>query len=483
MGRAREGHVLVVLVGTILFVSSVSAIAQSVASDPNLPQGKGLVVLAPNPLGATAVAYAYQAGDIPTALAVPFGGQIHGMVYLGFNAEGTWMYEQDAVYILKGNVFRRASVKSPAEVPNGLKNPSPQYLADHGGVPAGGKAGAAANGPYGEDPNFPNARGEIALRANTFNIKKLFYHYPAGPKSLPIVEADHSVGGGGAFLLYQGYNEDGTWFQGRMVLKGDLLAQAPANFSIYSLPLGLKNPAPEYFQHTPFPTVFFRSLYGDDPNFPKSAGNIVLAPNALGAQCITYWFNPWDEKWQPAVLIYFADKVNGRYLGHNAQGSWIAAFDASQAIYILNGNQLSLAPAKSLEQVPNDLKDASDLYTSHHPGTKLTPHNAPYFAGAMVTREGDETSATIVPTGFNNVHGYQVGAAGDVMKFRVRRPAPNAVAPAGLPPIFRREDGQGTWVWIGEGTEKGKAAIFNFDHLTGLIFVMVTPEQAAQYLH
>jgi len=74
-----------------MLLAFVSAQAQS-AADPNLPKGKGIVVLASNPLGATAVAYAYQAGDIPTALAVPFGGQIHGMVYLGFNSEGTWMY-------------------------------------------------------------------------------------------------------------------------------------------------------------------------------------------------------------------------------------------------------------------------------------------------------------------------------------------------------------------------------------------------------
>lgn len=463
----------VALAGAIALGGAQAQQPASNSADPNLPKGKGLVMLAPNPLGAKAVAYAYLAGDIPTALTVGFADQPHGMVYLGYNDEGTWMYESNDVYVLKGTTFRRAAVKSLADVPKGLKNPSPQYLADHANA-APGKEVTAAAGKYSDDPNFPSARGEVALRPNPYNIKKLFYQYPNGPKSAPLVQSDgHTV----AAFLYLGYNDEGTWFSGGWVLKGDLLSKTPPGFTGNMLPLGVKNPSPEYFQHFPLPQVLYRNLYGDDPNLPASAGNIELAPNPMGAQAVTYFFQMNDPELRPAVEIDFKDSYrNPHYLGHNEQGSWIAY---GHDIYLLRGKQLSLADAKSTEQTPKDLKDGSPLYCSAHPGLVCIPHRAPLaFDPKFATTPDGNTSLTY------ELDTVQPGGSSlrTPLKFKVTRPSPNAVVPAGFVPVVIKPDNVGTWIWIGEGAEAGKAALFYHDVTNILVWILLTPEQAGQYL-
>jgi hypothetical protein len=443
--------------------------AGTASADPNLPKGKGVVLLFANPLGANGIAYAYQGRDIPTALVVNFGDRRqHIMVYLGYNDQGTWMYEQDTVYLLKGSTFRRAPVNSVAEVPNGLKNPSPQYLTDHTGM-AVGRTVAASAGSYSNDPEFPNASGEVAVLPNQYRITKVFYQYPNGPNAPPYVTTD----GDSTPLLYWGYNDDGTWFNG-FVLKGHVFARTvESDFKVYDLPLGLENPAPEYHMHFPPASVLNRKLYGDDPNFPASAGSVLLAPNPLHAQEISYFYDSIDPEKRPVVKIHFATlDIDPHYLGHDSQGSWL--FNGTE-IYLLKGDKLWLSDVHDAEHVPNDLRDGSPLYLSTHPGTAATSHGAPYAYNIVFSTAQDGSvwvSYTLKNYGPDDVP----------MKLKVMRPNAHALPPEGLPPVVLGDLNSGTWVWFGEGSDQGKAAIFYNDFGTGLSWVFVTLQQAQQYM-
>ncbi len=490
--------ILTALVMTMVLGAAARAAADD--ADPNLPKGGGIVILAPNAFKATAVAYAYQAGSIPFALTIGFPGAPRGMVYLGFNAEGTWMYDRDEVYLLKGKTLRRASVNSVAEVPNGLKNPSPQYLADHAGSAAGGEV-PVSTGQYAEDPNLPNARGEITLRANPYNIKKLTYHYPAGPKAAPLVETGVPAVTTQSFLKYVGYNDEGTWFFDGYLLKGDRLLKLNLGAAIGSM-LTLKNPAPEVLRHFPAPSVVYRNLYGSDPNLKAAIGIITLDRNTADAIALSYVFLSTESG--PRVTLHFADKDQAAtYLGYNEQGTWLQA----ERIYVLNSKQLTLAAATTLAGTPNNLQDGSERYCKAH-NLVYTPHRAP-LAKEIKIAANDDGSATIYYM-LETLQSNSLEPILTPMKFLVRRPSVNASAPPGLPPIVLKHCNVGAWVWIGDGAAAGKAGLFYFDMSSGsdgsvpsaadsggacpreanselvngdyLVWFFITPQQAAQYL-
>jgi hypothetical protein len=65
------------------------------------------------------------------------------------------------------------------------------------------------------------------------------------------------------------------------------------------------------------------------------------------------------------------------------------------------------------------------------------------------------------------------------VKLKVARP--NANAP-GLPvPVLGPGD-RGSWIWIGEGKQEGKAALFNLDAADNLTWDVLTPRDALKYL-
>jgi hypothetical protein len=65
------------------------------------------------------------------------------------------------------------------------------------------------------------------------------------------------------------------------------------------------------------------------------------------------------------------------------------------------------------------------------------------------------------------------------VKLKVARPI--AKAP-GLPvPVLGPGD-RGSWIWIGEGAQKGKAALFNLDAADNLTWDVLTQRDALKYL-
>ena len=67
------------------------------------------------------------------------------------------------------------------------------------------------------------------------------------------------------------------------------------------------------------------------------------------------------------------------------------------------------------------------------------------------------------------------------IKVKVVRPSANAPRP-GLPvPVLGRGD-RGSWLWIGEGAQQGKAALFTLSAAGNLTWELLTPRVARMYL-
>jgi len=72
-------------------------------------------------------------------------------------------------------------------------------------------------------------------------------------------------------------------------------------------------------------------------------------------------------------------------------------------------------------------------------------------------------------------------AAELAIKIKVARPVAKAPAP-GLPvPVAGRGD-RGSWLWIGEGAQQGKAALFTLSAAGNLTWEALTPRVARMYL-
>ena len=68
------------------------------------------------------------------------------------------------------------------------------------------------------------------------------------------------------------------------------------------------------------------------------------------------------------------------------------------------------------------------------------------------------------------------------VKLKVSRPAAGSPEP-GLPVAVLGPGASGSWVWIGEGAENGKAALFTLDNAAGRVtWVVLTPRIAREYL-
>jgi hypothetical protein len=72
-------------------------------------------------------------------------------------------------------------------------------------------------------------------------------------------------------------------------------------------------------------------------------------------------------------------------------------------------------------------------------------------------------------------------AAELAVKVKVARPTAKAPGP-GLPvPVAGRGD-RGSWIWIGEGAQQGKAALFTLSAAGNLTWEVLTPRVARMYL-
>ena len=68
------------------------------------------------------------------------------------------------------------------------------------------------------------------------------------------------------------------------------------------------------------------------------------------------------------------------------------------------------------------------------------------------------------------------------VKLKVSRPVAGAPEP-GLPAAVLGPGASGSWIWIGEGGESGKAAMFSLDNAAGRVtWVVLTPQTAREYL-
>jgi hypothetical protein len=67
------------------------------------------------------------------------------------------------------------------------------------------------------------------------------------------------------------------------------------------------------------------------------------------------------------------------------------------------------------------------------------------------------------------------------VKVKVARPVAGAPEP-GLPEAVLGPQGRGSWIWIGEGSERGKAALFTLDDGGHVTWVALTPQIALEYL-
>ncbi len=72
-------------------------------------------------------------------------------------------------------------------------------------------------------------------------------------------------------------------------------------------------------------------------------------------------------------------------------------------------------------------------------------------------------------------------AAELAIKLKVARPTAKAPGP-GLPvPVLGRGD-RGSWIWIGDGAQKGMAALFTLSAAGNLSWMVLTPRVARMYL-
>lgn len=68
------------------------------------------------------------------------------------------------------------------------------------------------------------------------------------------------------------------------------------------------------------------------------------------------------------------------------------------------------------------------------------------------------------------------------VKLKVTRPVAGSPEP-GLPAAVLGPGASGSWIWIGEGTEDGMAALFTLDNAAGRVtWVVLTPRIAREYL-
>ncbi len=73
------------------------------------------------------------------------------------------------------------------------------------------------------------------------------------------------------------------------------------------------------------------------------------------------------------------------------------------------------------------------------------------------------------------------GAGELAIKLKVARPTAKAPGP-GLPvPVAGRGD-RGSWIWIGDGAQKGMAALFTLSAAGNLSWMVLTPRVARMYL-
>jgi hypothetical protein len=72
-------------------------------------------------------------------------------------------------------------------------------------------------------------------------------------------------------------------------------------------------------------------------------------------------------------------------------------------------------------------------------------------------------------------------AAELAIKLKVVRPIAKAPG-SGLPVPVLGPGESGSWIWIGEGKQKGKAALFTLDAFDHLTWVALTPRDAMKYL-
>lgn len=67
------------------------------------------------------------------------------------------------------------------------------------------------------------------------------------------------------------------------------------------------------------------------------------------------------------------------------------------------------------------------------------------------------------------------------VKLKVTRPEAGSPEP-GLPVAVLKPQGRGSWIWIGEGKERGGAALFTLDDGGHVTWVSLTPRIALEYL-
>lgn len=67
------------------------------------------------------------------------------------------------------------------------------------------------------------------------------------------------------------------------------------------------------------------------------------------------------------------------------------------------------------------------------------------------------------------------------VKLKVTRPEAGSPEP-GLPEAVVAPQGRGSWIWIGEGREHGKAGLFTLDDGGHVTWVVLTPRTALEYL-
>ncbi len=67
------------------------------------------------------------------------------------------------------------------------------------------------------------------------------------------------------------------------------------------------------------------------------------------------------------------------------------------------------------------------------------------------------------------------------VKLKVSRPEAGSPEP-GLPAAVIAPQGRGSWIWIGEGDQKGMAALFTLDEDGHVTWAALTPRIAREYL-